>query len=409
LNADILAFPYQLKNEFSGQSSPRRKKLATIAYVISITECTEDRTLLDGAAVLKHSIHLASLNSKYDYKMYSFVHEDAKDCGSILSNIGYDVLIRPNPIKVEEIRNIYLRRILPNHACCGEKEFMKLYVYQLIEHPVAVHFDIDVLVLKPLDELFDLMLDEGTDRSQVKAMWDPPENFPSRIDFLFTRDYNMVDPPNNKIQEMGTQGGFLVVRPNTTDYNNLVEIVRDGANFSLRQGWGGRAARVGRFYGAASVQGLASYYYYFERGRALELNRCYYNNMVDDPMNTRPHLEKNSTLRCRTLEDHCQDCRKVSLHEIYTMHFTQCLKPWKCSDFSHKQNMGLCNDGLQRWHRVRRSLEEEWETTYYDNYSIESKTFFNNQNQTSNNFQSLTLGHCTAEGPEGYVKMKFHN
>ena len=256
-NDEAFTMPSTIKERFSDSESALPKKKETIGYAISITECEEEqRTFLDGAAVLKQSIHVASLKSKYDYKMYAFVHEDAHACESILRHLGYTVLLRPNPIQVAEVRNEELRRILPNHACCGEKEFMKLYVY-LLDHPVAVHFDIDVLMLKPLDDLFDLMLDEDDtfDRNKVHAMWDSPDEFPSQIDFLFTRDYNMADPPRHKIHEMGTQGGFLVVRPSLKDYENLLEIVRDGANFSRALGWGGRAARVGRFYGAASVQG----------------------------------------------------------------------------------------------------------------------------------------------------------
>ena len=70
-----------------------------------------------------------------------------------------------------------------------------------------------MLVLKPLDNLFDLMLGKGSpDMSAI--MWkDQP--LPERIDAVFTRDYNMV-PASREYKPV--QGGFLVL---TTEYGNL--------------------------------------------------------------------------------------------------------------------------------------------------------------------------------------------
>jgi hypothetical protein len=47
--------------------------------------------------------------------------------------------------------------------------------------------------LKPMDDVFDLMLQPHSNRSKIDAMWLKPEQFPERVDFLFTRDYNMVE------------------------------------------------------------------------------------------------------------------------------------------------------------------------------------------------------------------------
>ena len=60
-------------------------------------------------------------------------------------------------------------------------------------YPVVVHLDLDCLLLKPLDDLFDLMLDPSFDRAKIDAMWLEPGDFPEQVDFLFTRDYNMVE------------------------------------------------------------------------------------------------------------------------------------------------------------------------------------------------------------------------
>ena len=106
----------------------------------------------------------------------------------------------------------------------------------MFDYPVVVHLDLDTLVLKPMDDLFDLMLDPSSfDRSRVPAMWLKPEEFPSRVDFMFTRDYNMVDPPKWKPHQIGVQGGFLIVRPNATDFDRYVETILSGGDFDTGQ------------------------------------------------------------------------------------------------------------------------------------------------------------------------------
>jgi hypothetical protein len=55
---------------------------------------------------------------------------------------------------------------------------------------VVVHLDLDILVLKPLDALFDWMLmDTTTDprHSNVPVMW-PELEMPQHVNAFFTRD-----------------------------------------------------------------------------------------------------------------------------------------------------------------------------------------------------------------------------
>ena len=83
---------------------------------------------------------------------------------------------------------------------------------------------------------------------------------------------------------MGVQGGLLIFRPNETDFYRMIEIILDGANFERGWGWGGPEKGYGGYYGAGTIQGLASYYYgEIARNRSVEVNRCYFNNMADDP------------------------------------------------------------------------------------------------------------------------------
>jgi len=153
---------------------PQKNNKPVIAYVVTITGCGDQKRysreqamglITQGAAVLRHSIHLAhSQSNRYDYQMYALIHPSAKECSSAVSQLGYTTLIRNTPFDRKEIKKEFLREHIDRASCCGEKEYIKLYAYTLVQHPVAVVLDLDSLVLRPLDDLFDAMvLDDGGD------------------------------------------------------------------------------------------------------------------------------------------------------------------------------------------------------------------------------------------------------
>ena len=182
---------------------------------------------------------------------------------------------------------------------------------------------------------------------------------PEQINFMFTRDYNMVEPPRKRPYQIGVQGGFLVIRPNRRDFDRTIEIILTGGNgYTIGDGWGGEKLAYGGYYGAGTIQGLASFYYdYYENAtRSVELNRCNYNTMVDNPYH---YNEKNKKNICRTTEDECEDCRKTKLKDIYTVHFTVCGKPEWCQTLNPVEDR-LCSQLMREWHKTRLSLEMEW-------------------------------------------------
>ena len=138
--------------------------------------------------------------------------------------------------------------------------------------------------------------------------------------------------------------------------------------------------------------GLASYYYgHLERNRDIELNRCYYNTMVDNPYS---YKEKQNTTLCRTLEPDltCQDCRETKLEDIYSVHFTICGKPEWC----HLAiEVPLCRDLLIEWHRVRTSLEREW-TEKYPAYDPGLPAVGNGKDKRSEMKRKFG-GHCASQ------------
>ena len=116
------------------------------------------------------------------------------------------------------------------------------------------------------------------------------------------------------------QGGFLVLRPNMTVYDEFVDIIKKG-DFRERGGWGGV---VGPFYGSMTFQGIIPYYYdYLNMHQAVELNRCVYNQMADNPKDKRT-VNDIPQGRCRTDEEECEDCRNRDISEVVSSHFTLC-------------------------------------------------------------------------------------
>jgi hypothetical protein len=343
-----------------------------ITYAVSITGCSVDaktpgnqikhdshlQGLSDGSKVLKHSIERAHKNSKFkNVKFVAFVHDSAKDtpCAAILADLGFQVQAVPTPVHVPDIQLKNLRENIVKSGCCGEKELIKFYSYTLLSSAVVVHLDIDVIVLRPLDDLF-----QGIIGGNATA--------------YFTKDYNMVNPG----VKAGIQGGFFVVKPDGSIFKRLNEIVLTG-NYSVERGW--MNSGIGSFWGGMTFQGLAAYYYDKESTSGKEVSRCYYNNMVDDPKTNK------GVCRDGSPKGVCEDCREMDANLVYTAHFTACSKPWKCRvGFSKKQK--LCQALHTKWFEARKEFEVAtgtWNASVYNG--------------------RLYGGFCTNGGDNGYLSI----
>lgn len=190
----------------STSSSSNNNNTITVAYAISLVKCgdgqSNDAGLVDAALVLRHSIHQISKRnihsgSIYDYKMYAIVHKQAINCSIVLQQAGFEIVIKDTPVQPYEIQGTFLRTHIHNEWCCGADEMIKLYAYSLPE-PIIVHVDIDYLFLKPLDDLFDVLLYPSTSmknqiaRSRIVLErpdlgW-PTSSSTTTIDAFITRD-----------------------------------------------------------------------------------------------------------------------------------------------------------------------------------------------------------------------------
>ena len=280
-------------HSFSSSPLPPDNEMAkdhreTIAYVISITSCSPKfaASTKDMAAVLKKSIDMHSWprNPNSRYKSEAFVlgtPETAHSrCIAMLQKAGFTHRVVDLPVQLPDIAHVEgaenLPQSMPSNGCCGEKEFLKLHVYSMTDFQVALHLDLDTLLVQPLDPLFDAMIQSPQTEEGLQArqrLFAPPlthsdnnnnnksmnqSDFPYRrlasalyepdvpleeltINAYYTRDYNMYP---RRVQKMGgkvgIQGGVMIVRPNNETRDEIVQLVQMGQFYHGRgpdSGW----------------------------------------------------------------------------------------------------------------------------------------------------------------------------
>jgi hypothetical protein len=178
----------------------------------------------DSAAVLAHSIlrlhrapRSAAVRSRYPAPdLHALVHDAAAAPGGscavalpALRALNYTVTPLPRPVRPSDIGGDgRVRDRISRDGCCGELELLKFEVYNMDAYDVVVYLDLDALVLRPLDDLFDALLAPPPPACvAVRPRFGRP--LPPRVDAFFTRDYRLV--PLGAPAPI--QGGFLVARP----------------------------------------------------------------------------------------------------------------------------------------------------------------------------------------------------
>jgi len=290
-----------------------------VAYVITLLAEIEPPQV-DLAAVLVQSIIDVSSERDCVFNQFDLVAiiggtATMEGTGKSLKRLGFTVLQRDFPVKVEEIQGEYLRKTIASDGCCGEKELLKLHAFTLTDFYRVVAVDLDVIFLRNLDPL--LAMD---------------------TEIVFTVDIGMAIA---KAHLPPVQGGLFVIKPSQEAFDALVGIVRKGDYFE-ETGWGG--LYIGWNYGGKTIQGLYQYYYgkIARPELSYEADRCVYNAMYDR-------------------EDDCKDVRIGSGGPdgkgLRTMHFTVCQKPTSCNP------KPWCADAHKRWNELRVEVEKskEWE------------------------------------------------
>ena len=351
----ILATTPAVKKNVSGAPS--------VGYAIAITKCTSlDDSFLQGAAVLQHSIHVTT-HSSMDHKLYAIVLQEGTtdECVSLLERMGYHVLRKSLPVSQHDVATHELRVHVRTNGCCGDKEFLKLYAYTLVEHDVVIYLDVDALLLQPLDDIIHVMtMEAGPQRDEAYRSLDimyPSDPLPEQVNAMFTRDYDQVYIVKkwNPRQHLPVQGGFFAVRPDMSVFEELCNIVKEG-NYSVVKGWG--KLGYGGYWGTPQIQGLLSYYYsHVHPNTSIELHNCHYNNILGDPT----HENK-----CTTMQETCEDCRTFDPTRVKLVHPVNCHKFWKCTKWPKDSWMvraPSCRYYKHAWAATRKDLELKWAKT----------------------------------------------
>ena len=152
------------------QTETPQEKQKQIAYAVFV-ECSTQQSV-SAANVLLHSVHqISSRNptsgSKYDYKMYALVHPQAEDCAQELIHLGYTVIIANTRRNGKDVQGGSLRKNTNGEWCCGSENLITLYSINMSEHSLVVHLNVDFVIEKPLDTLFDAIFSKVSRKQQT--------------------------------------------------------------------------------------------------------------------------------------------------------------------------------------------------------------------------------------------------
>jgi hypothetical protein len=381
----------------------RKMKKNVIAYAIVITKCIDlESSVLPGAAVLADLIHQNSARgnesrSKYDYELYAIIYENevSTTCEVLLQRIGYKTLRKPIPVEMKSINHSRFLHDVERNGCCGASEFLKLWIYTLMDHPAVVYLDLDVLILKPLDDMLDVLIlppDRRKEQYQrVKIVADRGASENQTISALITRDYSQVQMQNHfeHYRKIPVQGGFFAARPDVDTFHRLCQIIGTvGLSYTASGSWGG--AMWAGYWGMPQIQGLLAYYYSFiEQESALELHYCYYNTI----MGVTRYKDK-----CMDGSEDCEDCRETPPDHIVMAHPIFCFKPWQCINWHNPKLMRTkpCQRLMTLWATTRLKLEEKWS----------KKLTWEMSRRDGNLLPEVYQGYCFEN--HTFIPMRFH-
>lgn len=320
--------------------APARRKL-NVAFAVFVTDVVS-QPWADALRVLAYSVHKAAKTSYHRVKLLALSPMHLPEAvEKQLLDFGFeDVLRKPVPVNATSIKGRMAREHMARvqgsnggkgFAFTQADETIKYWGLALTDYDRVLVLDADTVILDPMDELMER--DE---------------------DFVGVRDHGLdvafsTVPP--------TQGGFLLFRPNMSDFNELVSLTTEGD-------WGGNGWKnsgIGYCYGGVGPDGLLTYH--FNSGassllssekksslpeglayaplpgsRMVAVDRAVYDLVINDRLMT---------------ELQGQNASRV-VGAVKSVHFTgNCVKPWMCGEARD----WLCEGVTARWWAMRAELE----------------------------------------------------
>lgn len=345
-----------------------------VAYVLPVPECpphpeiqpttdqpVDSSTFYDAFAVVKSATcnctkeNLVQTEggeevpaSNYNYTMYGIVHTDAAVCtgsdGSqydlvkTLQELGYYVEIFDEAVYAGEVAGT-------SPYVAQNTDFtdaVALHAYRLTNHPLAFVLDPTVIMLQPIDELYDALIADTTAKAAYSLKPD-----------------GLVDT------------SMLIIKPSLTEFDAIKESFKT-TPYDTSTGWGGSGIGAGGGDGAG-LAGVLTHYY--SANPALEVDRCTYNN-GNDPA-----------------------CKTMAIGDVKIARATSdvCGSPWDCTyDNSgwDAETEALCRSILYEWSRKRADFEDNhWDKP-------------NTVSRTGSFQSDVYLGYCDGSGGKtGYKQM----
>jgi hypothetical protein len=309
-----------------------------VAYAIFVTD-VKSQEWQDAMAIMAHGLQKAKAKSKHDVTALVLAPERLPDdARNMLLSFGFDdVLRRPVPVPLSEIQSETARNEMSHTqgtvkglTFALEEETIKYWGLSLTQFDRVMVLDADTIILDPMDELMEL-----------------PD------DFVGTYDHGL-DCCASRLPPV--QGGFLLFRPNATDFENVKALTREG-DWS---GAGWKNSHVGYWYGGIGPDGLLQYYFNKDALENLPPIKTEHRELEEGI--SKPSLPGS---RMKVVDRDVYDVlltdrltRELKDRDLATVasgvkaaHFTgDCLKPWSCHYANpNRASHGLCDALHLRW------------------------------------------------------------
>jgi len=324
-----------------GDAIPPGKTGIKVAFAVFVTDITTP-AWQDALEVLAFGLKRAKRKSRHIVENIVIAPDRlTQENGDALLKAGFDRIVRkPIPVMPEEVKKRFAQEHLervqgkngPFKFLMAE-ETVKYWGVALTEYDRVLVLDADVMIIEPMDELFEL-----------------------DADFIGIYDHGL-DTPTSSLPP--AQGGFLLFRPNKADFDAINDLTREGD----WDGGGWKRSGIGFCYGGVGPDGLLQYYYNkdalatfkrigktrlpegpnprkLEGSRWIAVDREVYDVVINKRL--RDELDP---------KDHAK-----SIAAVQSVHFTgDCVKPWSCST----SGAWFCKGLMEKWWEMRAELEAE--------------------------------------------------